>query len=37
MAITFGAFGAKLIYHSPCAFSKSAEDAQIVGLLFGQI
>ena len=27
----------KLLYQSPCAFSKSEEDVQIVGRIFGQI
>ena len=30
--ITFGAIGPKLLYHSSCAFSKSAEDVHIVGV-----
>ena len=30
--ITFGAIGPTLFYHSPCAFSKSALDVQIVGV-----
>ena len=29
--------GPKLLYQSPCAFSKSEEDVQIVGQIFGQI
>ena len=34
--ITFGASGPKQIYPSSCAFSKSAEDVQVIGRFFAK-